>query len=67
MPLLITAMLFEKYGARITVQELAEILKIAPKTVQNRLSSGKLNIKMFNDSGRFFKTEDVAIYLDNFS
>ena len=58
--------LLNKYGPRLTVSELADVLKIAPKTIQNRLSNGTLPIKMHTDSGRFCNTQDVAEYLNSF-
>jgi len=66
MPLLTTAWLLDRYGARITMKELAEVLKVSPRTVTNKLSAGSLGIPTYYDSGRFVKAEDLAIYLDSF-
>jgi len=67
MQFLTEAWLLNRYGARLTIQELAEVLKVNIKTVQNRLSQGELPIKTYNDSGRFVTYEDVAAYLNSFT
>ncbi len=64
MSFLTEAWLLDKYGQRITVDDLSEILKVSKKTIQNRLALGKLDIPAYNDSVRFFKAQDVSSYLD---
>lgn len=66
MSLLTEVVLLERYGPRVTMAELGEILKIAQKTVTNRLAAGTLPLKTFNDSGRFCNTDDVAAYIESF-
>ena len=48
------------------MRELAEVLKLAHLTILNRLSAGILPLKTYNDGVRFYKTSDVAEYLDSF-
>ena len=58
--------LFEKYGVRLSVAELAAELKLGKGTVRNRLSSGSLPIRTYLDGGlRFADFRDVAAYLDD--
>lgn len=59
------AYLLEKYGPRLSVPEIAEVLGMAEKTLRNRLSDGKVSLPIYTDIGvRCADYRDVAEYLD---
>lgn len=63
MSMMTTAYLLETYGARLTVEEIAEVLRLAPATVRNRLSAGTLGLRTYNDGDRRFADAlDVACH-----
>lgn len=65
MSFLSQAFLLEKYGPRLTMQELAEVLGIAHGTLRNRLSAGTFKVRTYVDGGtRYADYRDVAEYLD---
>lgn len=63
---LVTQMvLVEKYGLRLTVEQLAEVLGRSKGTVYNQISAGSFEIHTFVDGNkRFADYRDVAEYLD---
>lgn len=66
MSMLTTAYLLERYGPRLTVEELAEVLRLGVPTVRNRLSAGTLGVRTYTDGDRRFADAlDVACYLDS--
>jgi len=65
-PLIFEIVLAEKYGPRLTMQELAEVLKINLKNLQNRLAQKSINIPTYKDGVRYCLVPDVVKYiLDN--
>lgn len=59
------AFIFEKYGPRLKVAALAEILCITPGAVHNQRSAGTFPIKMYLDAGKLFADyRDVAEHFD---
>ena len=59
------ALLFEKYGPRLTMEQLAAVLGIHPASIYNLLSSGELPIPTYKEGSRRFAACDaVAQYLD---
>ena len=63
MSMMTTAYLLETYGARLTVEELAEVLRLGVPTVRNRLSAGTLGVRTYTDGDRRFADAlDVACY-----
>lgn len=65
MSMMTTAYLLERYGPRLTVEELAEVLRLGVPTVRNRLSAGTLGVRTYTDGDRRFADAlDVAGYLD---
>lgn len=63
--LLTQAMIAEKYGFRIRVEQLAEILCITKPAVYNQLSAGTFPIPTYLDQGkRFADFRDVAAHFD---
>lgn len=64
MTLLLQAYLLERYGPRLTVEEIAQALKMARATVYAKISDGTLGIHTYMDNGRrFADAADVAEYL----
>ena len=65
MSMMTTAYLLERYGARLTIDELAEVLRLGVPTVRNRLSAGTLGVRTYTDGDRRFADAlDVPGYLD---
>ena len=55
----------EKYGAIVTTRQLAEILQMKVKSLQNSISAGRLEIPTFRLGGRRMASVDhVAKHLD---
>ena len=60
------AFVFERYGARLSTADLAEIMKIGTGTIRNQLSAGTFPIKTYVDGGqRWAAYQDVADHLDS--
>lgn len=62
-------LLIDRYGFRLTIGNLAEVLKITPAEVRNRISADTLGINTVKEregrSGpRYADVRDVAEYLD---
>jgi hypothetical protein len=57
----------EKYGVLLTVEEIAQILRLSnPKSVTNAISAGRFPIPTSKlGKRRVARVEDVAIYVDN--
>lgn len=64
MSFLTAAVLMDKYGPLITLDELALILKREKNTVKNQLSTGEVKIKTIPGRPPRFHAEDVAQYID---
>lgn len=65
MSLLTHAFLFERYGARLTIEQLAEVLHFAPTTIYNQVAVGTFGVRTYIDGKRrFADARDVADYLD---
>lgn len=64
MSLLLQAMLFEKYGARLGTAQLAECLGWEESTVYNKIANGSFPVPTYKDGGkRYAAIEDVAAHL----
>lgn len=63
---LVTQMIVaERYGPRLGVEQLAEVLGITKGAVYNQLSAGTLTIPTYLDAGkRWADYRDVAAHLD---
>jgi len=60
------AYLLEKYGPRLNISEVAQVLGVAEKTLRNRLSLNKVALRMYEDQGlKCADYRDVADYLDD--
>ena len=63
--LLSQAILAEKYGLRLTMEQLAEVLTMAKTTIYNQISAGTFPVPTYVDGNkRFADFRDVAAYLD---
>lgn len=63
--LLHEVLVFEKYGMRLNIDQLAEALGLTRNTIYNQISQGTFKIKTYVDGGRRFADyRDFAIYLD---
>jgi hypothetical protein len=63
--LLTQVLVAEKYGLRLDVDQLGEVLGIAPKTILNRVSAGDFPVKTYVDGGkRWADHRDVAAHFD---
>ncbi len=66
MSLLTQAYLLEKYGPRLTIEQLAEELDMTKGTIYNQVSAGTFPIPTYVDGNkRFSDMRDVAKYLDD--
>lgn len=65
MTLMTRAALIDKYGLRLTMEQLAEVLGMHPGTVYNQLNKGELKIRTYRERGRRYASyEAVAEYFD---
>ncbi len=65
MSLVTQAFVFERYGPRLNVDQLAEVLGLSKGAIYNQVSAGTLAVKTYLDSGkRFADYRDVAEHLD---
>lgn len=66
MSLLSQAILAERYGLRLTVEQLADALGMAKNTIYNQVSAGTFAVPTYLDGGkRFADYRDVAVYMDS--
>lgn len=66
MSFLSEAFLLERYGLRLNMEQLAQVLGVKTKTLRNQASAGTLKIPTYLDhGGRFADYRDVATYLDS--
>jgi hypothetical protein len=65
MSMMLQAMLFERYGPRLTVEQLGQALDLARNTIYNQVAAGTFAVPTYVDGGkRFADVRDVASYLD---
>ncbi len=64
MSIMLQAMLFEKYGPRLDLDNLAEALGISKSTIYNQMSAGTFPVPTYLDGKRYADVRDVATYLD---
>lgn len=63
--LLMQAMIFERYGARLNAESLADALGITKGALYNQISAGTCPVKTYLDCGkRWADYRDVAGYFD---
>ena len=65
MNLMLTAYLLERYGPRLGREELAQVLGVTPRTLENKLYRGEVPLPTYKDNGKVWAdVRDVAAYLD---
>ena len=65
MSILTQAMVFEKYGPRLNMVQLAELLDIKKTSLLNKVSAGTCPVKTYVDCGtRWADYRDVAEHFD---
>ncbi|AIP69860.1 MULTISPECIES: hypothetical protein [Burkholderia] len=68
MSLLTRAYILEKYGPRMTLAQLAQLLLMSEGTIRNQISAETFPIATYKEgSGRFAAYDAVADYLDEMS
>lgn len=65
MSLLTQAFLLERYGPRLTIDQLADVLGMPPGSIYNAVSANKFSLPTYVDGKRRWADyRDVATYLD---
>ena len=65
MKLATRAMIVDKYGMRLSMEQLAEVLDVTPNTLYNMITAGEMPIPTYKEGKRRFAAYDaVADYLD---
>jgi hypothetical protein len=65
MSLLHEAIIAEKFGLRLTMDQVGSALGIARNTIYNQIAQGKFSLRTYVDGGkRYADYRDVAAYLD---
>ncbi len=65
MSLITQAFIVERYGLRLNVDQLAEVLGISKGAVYNQISAGTCPVKTYIDGGkRWADYRDVAKHID---
>lgn len=60
--------ILEKYGVRLSMEQLAEVLGLHVQTVYNQVNLGELQLATYKDGGRRWVAYDaVADYVDQLS
>jgi hypothetical protein len=66
MSLVLEAFVFDKYGARLNMDQLAKALGIAKNTIYNQVGAGTFPVKTYLDGGkRYADFRDVAEHLES--
>jgi predicted DNA-binding transcriptional regulator AlpA len=64
--LLTQAYLLDHFGLRLTIDQLAQVLHLAARTIYNQVSAGTFPVPTYVDGAkRFADYRDVATYLDD--
>lgn len=65
MSLVTQAFIVERYGIRLSIEQLAAVLGLSKGAVYNQISAGTLPVKTYLDGGkRWADYRDVAAHLD---
>lgn len=65
MSLITQAFIVERYGLRLTAEQLAEVLGITKPSLYNQISAGTCPVKTYLDGGkRYADYQHVAEHLD---
>lgn len=59
------ALIFDRYGAKLNTDKIAEVMSITKAALYNQLSAGTCPVPTYLEGGkRFADYRDVALYLD---
>ncbi len=58
------AYLLEKYGLRLSIPQVAEVLQVSESNVVNKLAEKRFPIPSYRDGKVWFDYRDVAEYMD---
>jgi hypothetical protein len=65
MSLLTQVLVAEKYGLRLDLAQLGDVLGLEPTTLRNQISAGRCAVKTYIDGGkRWADHRDVAAHFD---
>ena len=65
MSLMTQAWLLDKYGPRLSVDDMADVLKIARQTINNHISQNCFVVPTYRENGkRWADYRDVSDYID---
>ena len=65
MSLITQAFIFEKYGPRLSTEQICELLGITKPALYNQISAGTCKLKTYMDAGkRWADYRDAAAYFD---
>jgi len=65
MSLMTQAIIADKYGLRLTIDQLSDAMQLAKQTIYNQVAKGTFPIPTYVESGkRFAAYQDVAKHLD---
>lgn len=65
-PLMTRAALIDRYGLRLTMEQLGEVLGYKPQSLYNMIADGDLKIATYKEGNRRYASYDaVADYLDS--
>lgn len=65
MTLMTRAAIIDRYGMRLSMEQLAQVLGVHVQTVYNQLATGELPIRTYKEGARRWASyEAVAEYLD---
>lgn len=65
MSLMTTVYLLERYGPRLGMEQIAEVLGMSTGTLHNRVYRGQIELATYMDGGkRYADVRDLAAYLD---
>lgn len=64
MSFLTQAWLLEKYGPRLNLEQLGEVLDLSVNTIYNQMSAGTFPVPTYKEGQRYADYRDVATYLD---
>ncbi len=64
MSLLTRAIVADKYGLRLSMDQLAEAMGMARNSIYNQISAGTFPVPTYLDGGRYCDYRDLADYLD---
>lgn len=66
MSLVTQAFVFERYGPRLAMEDLAQVLRISKGTIHNQISAATFPIRTYLDGGkRYADYRHVAEHLDS--